>query len=211
MSKKINPSIHNLSIFCWGVGILPFSIAHAQEERGSTQYNSALIWTPLPSVLINSALRDFEEEGALIDIGASDFGLRLQHRLNTKLGWNLQVDYTQISLFTRTTYVGVRGGPRFFFQPTTLQGWSSTPFVSLGRSMITAGTYSLSSWFVLGIGGEVNHTWLWGRFVVDIGLGAYAATNIGYVAHAQTMEGSVAPEQIIGLKPILNLGLGYVF
>ena len=197
-------------IFCWGL-LSSSSVQAQEEEKEGGQYQSAITWTPLISVLINSAFGDLEEEATLLNIGASDFGLRFMHRLNSKYGLTLHLDYSQLSLFTRTTYVGVRGGPRFFFKPVTLHGWSATPFVTLGRCMITAGTYSLSSWAVLGVGGEINHTWLWKRFVLDLGLGAYAATNIGYTAHADTMQGSTAPEQIIGVKPLATLGLGYAF
>ena len=195
-----------------GIGLGTSSTAYGEEEKEEKDaYQSAITWNPLAFVLVQHGMDELEEEAILLGMGVSDFNLRLQHRINRSVGWTLQAEYTQLSLFTKTTYLGVRGGPRFFLEPETIQGWSTTPFLTLGRTIISAGTYSLSSWVVLGSGGEVNYTWLWDRTVLDIGLGAYAATNIGYVAHATTMAGTSAPEQLLAIKPIITIGVGYAF
>ena len=191
--------------------ILPYSAAYADDFSPPDARKNGITWNPLTSALIQTFLGDLEEEGALIDAGVSDFNLRFQRRINSKIGLTLQAEYTQFSLFTQTTYVGIRGGPRIFFHPNNLKGWSATPFVTLGRSSITAGTYSLSTWFVWGAGSEINYTWFWGPVLIELGLGGYFTQNIGYRAHAESMQDTTAPDSLSQLKPLLTMGLGYAF
>ncbi len=206
----INRYIALTSVFGF---LLPDSVAHGEEEQADTPENHryGVTWNPLASVLIQSSLNDLKEEEALIELGVSDFNLRFQHRLNRKIGFTVQAEYTRLSTFIQTTYVGIRGGPRFFFHPTKLNGWSSTPFVTLGRSIITAGSYSLSSWVVCGAGGELNYTHLWGPILIELGLGGYFTQNLGYSIHADSLQGTAAPAPMSEWKPLLTMGIGYAF
>ena len=202
-----------LLIFVGILGALcPYSVAYGEEDHKETEIRSnGLTWNPLVPMLAQIASGDLEEEGSLINAGLSDFNLRFQRRVHKKTGFTLQAEYTQLSLFTRTTYVGIRGGPRFFFHSNNLKGWSATPFATLGRSSITAGTYSLGSWFVCGAGSEFNYTFFWGPMLMELGLGGYFTQNVGYTVHAESMKDTTAPDSLIQWKPLLTMGVGYAF
>ncbi|MAA78435.1 MAG: hypothetical protein CL916_04180 [Deltaproteobacteria bacterium] len=189
----------------------PYSVAYGERKQNREKLSNAITWNPLAAAIIEIALGDLKKEGSLIDAGASDFNLRFQRRINSKIGFTIQADYTQFSLFTRMTYIGIRGGPRLFFHPTNLKGWSATPFVTLGRNSITAGTYSLSSWFMCGAGSEINYTWFWGSLLMEVGLGGYFTQNLGYRIHAESMQATTAPAPLNTWKPLITMGLGYAF
>lgn len=197
------------------VGILgamvPYPVAYGESVPKNEHRINGITWNPLIPVLAHIALEDLREEGSLIDAGLSDFNLRFQRRVHKKIGLTLQTEFTQLSLFTRTTYVGVRGGPRFYFHNNNLAGWSATPFVTLGRSSITAGSYGLSSWLVSGAGSEINYTFFWGSLLIELGLGGYFTQNIGYTAHAESMQDTTVPDSMIQWKPLLTMGIGYAF
>ena len=200
---------------CAFLGILIFHTnaygESSAQEIANKEPQYAITWNPLFSTLSQSLLRNVEEEADLINIGVADFSLRFQNRLASKIGILIQADYTQLSLFTQTTYVGVRGGPRYFFRPTGLGGWSATPFILIGRSVVAAGAYGLASWTVCGLGAEMDYTWSWGPVLLEIGLGGYTAYNIGYTAHADTLNETSAPPTISQWKPLLTMGIGYAF
>ena len=98
-----------LSRLCWIVSFvffLPYTKAHAEEnypEPAPVQYRYSITWNPLLPILAQAAFRDLEEEGERIAIGISDFNLRFHNRLQPRIGFFVQVDYTQLSFFTQTT------------------------------------------------------------------------------------------------------------
>ena len=177
-----------------------------------SDHTFAILVNPLVPFILDIVENEIDQkEAKLIGIGATDFNLRTHHLLNKEMGYTLQFEYSQLSLFTQTTYVGIRGGPRFSFRKTGLTGWSWTPFLLLGRNVLSAGTYSLCSWTTAGAGVEIDLTWFWGNVLFDMGLGGYSTHNFAYAIYSDTFADTSAPAPLSSWKPLLTMGVGYAF
>jgi len=186
------------------------SIIASKDNRND--HNFAILVNPLVPLIVDIVENEIDEkEAKLIGIGATDFNLRAHHLLNKEMGYTLQFEYSQLSILTQTTYVGIRGGPRFSFRKTGLTGWSWTPFVLLGRNVLSAGTYSLCSWTTAGAGAEVDLTWFWGDVLFDMGLGGYSTHNFAYAIYSDTFADTSAPAPLSSWKPLFTMGVGYAF
>ena len=186
------------------------SIIASKDNRN--EYQFAILFNPLVPVILDTIQNELDEtEAKMIGIGATDFNLRTHQILNKEMGYTLQFEYSRLSFFTQTTYVGIRGGPRLSLRKTGLTDWSWTPFVLLGRNVLSAGTYSLCSWATVGAGAELDFTWFWGNILFEMGLGGYSTQNFGYTIHAETFKDTSAPAPISSWKPLLTMGVGYAF
>ena len=167
-----------------------FAYAESEQESETKQKRPTygVIFNPLIPVILNSLQNGDElKEAKIIGLGANDYNIRVHHMFDQKMGVTIQLEYSQLSIFTKTTYVGIRSGPRFSIKKQGLIDWSIMPFTILGRNVVSAGTYSLASWATIGFGAEMNYTWFWGDALMEIGLGMYKTHNIGYTIYTDSL------------------------
>lgn len=200
------------------LGLMIHHPTQAEEElKAATSHQKsdrhfAILVNPLVPLILDAIQNELDEqEGNLIGIGAFDINLRAHQIVTKEMGYTLQFEYSQLSFFTQTTYVGVRGGPRFSFRNKGLTDWSWMPFILLGRNVISAGTHSFCSWATLGAGAEIDFTWFWGDVLLEMGLGGYSTQNFAYTTYSETFTDTTAPPPLSPWKPLLTLGIGYAF
>ena len=199
------------------LGVMMHHPAQAEETVSATtgqksERTFAVLVNPLVPAILDIIQNEFDDKEAnLIGMGAFDLNLRAHQIVNKEMGYTIQFEYSQLSFFTQTTYVGIRGGPRFSFRKTGLTDWSWNPFLLLGRNVIAAGTYSFCSWATVGAGAEIDLTWFWGDILFELGLGGYSTHNFAYTTYSETFEDTVAPAPISPWKPLLTMGVGYAF
>jgi hypothetical protein len=185
-------------------------LAAAQVSSDDTSY--AIVINPiLPSLAVAAnGLVTLTEINDYFSSSVWDANIRGYQKLNDQFGLMLQLDYTRSNIWITATHFGGRFGPRFSFQKKGLSGWSGTPFVIGGATTMNAGQYRLSRWGNIGIGGEIGHTTIYKQMVLDLAIGAYSSTNIGYTNYAQALDQSTSPTGF-PIKPIFHIGLGYAF
>ena len=172
----------------------------------------ALIVNPtLPAITILAdglvSLTEFED---FLKLRVWDVNLRGYQVFNQRWGLSVQVDFTRANIISTSTHFGCRVGPRISLQNSGITGWNWTPFVMTGHTSVYAGNYPLSKWGVLGIGGELDRTYVWNNFVLDLGLGLYTTRNVLYRTYADAFDGSELQSDT-SFKPIFHTGIGYAF
>ena len=124
----------------------------------------------------------------------------------------LQFEYTSATLFTRTTHMGLRVGLRHPLRESGLNGWSATPFLLLGRRGCVErrnlqSRFLDDPWGWRGVGIQL----LLGPVFLELGFGGYSAQNIGFVSYSEALDSVDAPKPLLGIKPLLTMGIGYAF
>lgn len=156
--------------------------------------------------------------GPVIALGASALGfpsgdgnLRVHHMFDRRWGLTVTADATRAEiLFVPTTHVGLRVGPRISFRGRALRDWAAHPFVLAGFTDLSSQGGRLASSVVLGAGGEVHRTWVWGRVGFELGIGMYGLATAAYLPAVESFEGSRGKNPF-PLRPILNGSVGYAF
>jgi hypothetical protein len=201
---------YSVMFVCWVMMLLEAKSTPIENEESPS---TAILFNPLIPIAL-SLIKDQiskEEPEAIFILGATDFNLRGHYMWSETLGLTIQLEHSFLRFFTNTAHTGVRIGPRVSPKGKGLMGWTVFPFFIMGRTVLTSGTYALASWSVLGAGAELNYTHRWRSVLLAGGVGVYRTENIGYTTYADSMEGTVAPDVLIGIKPVLTLGVGYAF
>ena len=189
------------------------NISYADVSTSTPELKRAILTNPfLPYLgVVASGLVSQTEFEDFIKLRFWDANLRGIHLIDDRWGVMAQVDLSRSVFFVSTTHLGVRAGPRIALQEQGLSDWTCTPFVLGGVTTNTAGLYSLSRWGVIGAGGEVGRTVEWNQIVIDLSVGAYTTKNIGYKAQAEGLANASKPDELLAIKPSLQLGFGYAF
>lgn len=154
-----------------------------------------------------------DPHGAVLGLAASgalklpvfDANLGAQRMFTEAVGGEVRVDVTHTRTeFLRLTYTGVRMGPRFSLRRRGLHDWNVRPFVVAGVSVLTVGK-PLARYGVVGSGATIGRTWVWGRFVLDLGAGLYTSVNLPLGG-----EGDLAdpPPPVLPIKPTFHGSIG---
>ena len=147
-----------------------FLASLALAESNETKDGAFIVNPTLPALTILAdgliSLTEFED---FLKLRVWDVNLRGYKVYNQRWSLMAQVDFTRTNILSTSTHFGCRVGPRVSLQNSGITGWSWTPFVMTGHTSVSAGNYPLSKWGVLGIGGELDRTYVWNNFILDLG------------------------------------------
>ncbi len=172
---------------------------------------------PAPSAERHAALM-ISPIGPLVAVIASaagtrtfDANVRFHHVPRPGMGWTLQADVTDTSAMDmHVLHVSVRGGLRLSLRQRGLADWTLTPFVIGGGTTQSALDTRLARYGTLGIGVQIGRTWAWKRFVMELGIGVYAKTHVGFTSDVEVMAGQDAVS-LSPVMPTITWSLGYAF
>lgn len=166
---------------------------------------------PRTAVLISPLGVGASVVGHALGTPTYDVPLRLSHAASDRVGLTLQTDLTWSTPFDMaTSYTGLRGGPRISLRGRGLDDWTLTPFALAGVSTVSAGGERLARYGMVGVGVEAGRTWVWKHFTMEVGLGAYAATDVAYAARAEVFA-DLRVQPVLPIKPTVNWSVGYAF
>ena len=178
-----------------------------------TDIEYALVTNPTLTgvTLLSNGIISMTEFDDFLKFRAWDYNLR-GYKVYTPT-WSLMVEleYTKLNFFPTATHVGCEMGTRCSMGDVGLSGWSAIPFVLIGYTSISSGNYDLSRWGVMGVGGEIDRTFVWNHFLLDIGIGIYSTRNVFYRSVAGALEGSTVSQPTVSVRPSLHTGVGYAF
>lgn len=130
--------------------------------------------------------------------------LRYHHELGRHVALTVAPVFTHAEILSVSTQsLGLKVGPRLSTADPGLEGWYVLPLALAGGVWSWQGEHSLTSAFLWGGGLEAGHTWNWGGFVLETGLGVQYS---GYAAHRSFDESSIPGPS---LKPMINGSVGY--
>ena len=144
--------------------------------------------------------------GLVVDIAGIDAALlhiRYHQALSERVGLTAVPVYGHAHFLFDFRFIGAKGGPRISLTGSRLEGWHLLPMVLMGWAWTT--NYHgkiLASAPMVGGGLSAGYTWCWSGFVLELGGGLYTSTYLD-----ATDLG--APEPLLGIKPEINLSLGY--
>ncbi len=168
-----------------------------------TDHDTAVLVSPIGPVV--------SLVGTAMGTPTADATLRFHHMTSDRVGLTLQTDLTSSVPFDLTvSHASLRGGPRLSLRQRGLADWTLTPFAVVGITTIAAAHERLARYGVVGGGVEVGRTWVWRRFTMELGLGAYSVVPVGFAARAEVFAED-HPVNVLPIKPAVTWGLGYAF
>lgn len=144
--------------------------------------------------------------GLTVDLAGIDSALlhiKVHRALSKRWGMTVAPVYAHVNFMLDFHVLGVKGGPRISLTGPGLAGWSLLPQVLLGWAWTTnSHDKLLTSAPFAGAGLSTGYAWCWGGFVLELGGGLYSSTYLDVTELG-------APEPLIGVKPEVNINLGY--
>ena len=144
--------------------------------------------------------------GLLVDLAGLDSALlhiKVHRALSKRWGVTVAPVYAHTRFMLDFKILGVRSGPRISLTGPRLEGWSLLPQVLLGWAWVSnSHDKMLVSAPFVGAGLSSGYTWCWGGFVLELGGGLYSTTYLDVTELG-------APEALIGIKPEINMLVGY--
>jgi hypothetical protein len=142
---------------------------------------------------------------------AFDVNLKVHHMMGDRVGWTVQADHLRAHVMDMdATHTALRGGPRFALRGRGLADWTLTPFVSVGHATLSAADEELIRYKLLGGGLDAGRTWVWQRFVMELGLGVYTTVPVAFKTDAEALA-TQEPVTIFPIKPSITWSVGYAF